>query len=193
MPETPYTVQFETTKGAFQAKVHPEWAPEGAARLKELVENGFFQDVAFFRVLSGFVAQFGIHGDPAVSAEWRNRKIADDPVEHTNVRGTMTFATAGPDTRTTQLFVNLEDNTRLDSMGFSPVAEITAGMDVVDSLNDEYGEGAPRGTGPDQGKIQAEGNDYLKSAFPALDYITSASIVPTSDSDSDSGRGSGEA
>ncbi len=188
MPDKPYTVFFETTKGAFQAEVHPEWAPEGAARLKELVEGDFFQDVAFFRVLSGFVAQFGIHGDPAVSAEWRNRKIADDPVEHTNVRGTLTFATAGPDTRTTQLFINLEDNKRLDSMGFSPIAEVNAGMDVIDSLNDEYGEGAPRGIGPDQGKIQAEGNDYLKSAFPALDYITSASIVSASGSASGSGE-----
>ncbi len=177
MAESILTVQFDTTKGSFQAEIHPEWAPEGAARLKELVEGGFFQDVAFFRVLSGFVAQFGIHGDPAVAAEWRNRKIADDPVEHTNVRGTLTFATAGPDTRTTQLFVNLKDNTRLDSMGFSSVAEITVGMDVVESLNDEYGEGAPRGAGPDQGRIQAEGNDYLKTAFPALDYITAASII----------------
>lgn len=172
-----FTIEFETTKGVFRAEVHPDWAPQGAERVRTLVEEGFFADVAFFRVLNGFVAQFGIHGDPAVSAEWREARIADDPVAHTNVRGTLTFATAGPDTRTTQLFINLADNKRLDSMGFAPVAEITEGMEVVEALNDEYGEGAPRGIGPDQGRIQTEGNDYLKSAFPRLDYIISARIL----------------
>jgi peptidyl-prolyl cis-trans isomerase A (cyclophilin A) len=170
------SVSFRTTKGSFTARIVRDWSPNGADRLYELVQSGYFDDVAFFRVLDGFVAQFGISGDPALSAAWRERTIADDPVKASNTRGTISFAMAGPGTRTTQLFVNLADNPRLDSMGFSPVAEITGGMDVVDSLHGGYGEGAPRGNGPNQGILQQRGNAYLRESFPHLDYIEQAII-----------------
>lgn len=172
-----FTIEFETTKGTFRAVVRRAWAPQGVDRLHELVSSGFYDDVAFFRVLDGFVAQFGISGEPASGAEWREKPISDDPVEGSNTTGTITFAMAGPDTRTTQLFINLADNTRLDGMGFAPVAEVTDGMDVVTSLYGGYGEGAPRGNGPDQGSIHANGNTYLRESFPDLDYITKATIV----------------
>ena len=175
--ENSYKVKFSTTKGDITLEVHPEWAPLGAARFRELVDAGFYTDIAFFRVLDGFVAQFGISGDPESSAVWRSKSIKDDPVRGSNTRGTVTYAMAGPNTRTTQLFINFGDNSQLDGMGFSPFAQLIDGMDVVDALHSGYGEGAPRGRGPDQGKIQKEGNAYLKSEFPELDYITSASIV----------------
>ena len=171
-----FTVVFSTTKGSFEADVHREWSPNGADRLYEMVQDGFFSGTAFFRVLDGFVAQFGIHGIPTVAAGWREKPIEDDPVVASNKTGTISFAMAGPGTRTTQLFVNLADNTRLDDMGFSPIAEVTGGMDVVQSLYAGYGEGAPRGNGPDQGSIQQSGNDYLKAEFPDLDYVESATI-----------------
>jgi peptidyl-prolyl cis-trans isomerase A (cyclophilin A) len=171
-----FTITFSTTKGEFKAAVHRSWSPNGADRLYEMVQDGFFTDIAFFRVIDGFVAQFGIHGDPAVAAEWRARQIPDDEVVASNTAGTISFAMAGPGTRTTQLFLNLVDNSRLDSMGFSPVAEVTEGMDVVNAIHAGYGEGAPRGRGPDQGRIQAQGNEYLKAEFPELDYVESASI-----------------
>ena len=175
--ENSYKVKFATTKGDITLEVHPEWAPLGAARFRELVDAGFYTDIAFFRVLDGFVAQFGISGDPASSALWRSKSIKDDPIHGSNTRGTVTYAMAGPNTRTTQLFINFGDNSQLDGMGFSPFAEVIEGMEVVDSLHSGYGEGAPRGRGPDQGKIQKEGNAYLKAEFPELDYITAASIV----------------
>jgi peptidyl-prolyl cis-trans isomerase A (cyclophilin A) len=124
------------------------------------------------------MCQFGIHGDPKVSAAWRNANIPDDVVKGSNTRGALTFATAGPNTRTTQLFINYADNTRLDGTGFAPIGKVTQGMDVVDKLYGDYGEGAPRGRGPDQGRVQSEGNAYLKKDFPNLDYIKSATIVP---------------
>jgi peptidyl-prolyl cis-trans isomerase A (cyclophilin A) len=124
------------------------------------------------------MCQFGIHGDPKVSATWREARIQDDPVKTSNTRGAITFATAGPNTRTTQLFINYGDNARLDDMGFSPFGKVTDGMDVVDKINGEYGEGAPRGRGPDQGRVQKEGNEYLKKEFPNLDYIKSANVLP---------------
>src|SRR5208283_438514 len=132
------------------------------------------KDIAFFRVIPGFMCQFGIHGDPNVSAKWREATIADDPVKGSNTRGTITFATAGPNTRTTQLFINFADNTGLDGQGFSPFGKVTKGMDVVDKINGEYGDGPPWGKGPNQGRVQAEGNSYLKKDFPNLDYIKSA-------------------
>lgn len=175
-----YRVKFETTKGPFVMEVHRGWAPNGADRVWNMVKLGYFQDVAFFRAISGFMIQFGIHGDPAVNAQWRQAKIPDDPVKQSNTRGRVTFAKqSAPDTRTVQLFINTVDrNARLDGMGFAPIGEIVDGMDVVDSLYTGYGEGAPRGRGPSQGRIQAEGNAYLKRDFPELDYIRSASIVP---------------
>ena len=176
-PET-FQAQFDTTKGKFTIEVTRSLAPQGADRFYNLVRSGFFKDIAFFRVIHGFMCQFGIHGDPGVSAKWREANLPDDPVKGSNARGTITFATAGPNTRTTQLFINFKDNLALDGMGFSPFGKVIEGMDVVDKINGEYGEGAPRGAGPDQGRIQMEGNAYLKKDFPHLDYIKSATIVP---------------
>jgi peptidyl-prolyl cis-trans isomerase A (cyclophilin A) len=176
-PET-FKAQFDTTKGKFTVEVTRSLSPNGADRFYNLVRSGYFKDIAFFRVIPGFMCQFGIHGDPAVSAKWRDANIADDPVKGSNTRGTITFATAGPGTRTTQLFINFGDNTGLDGQGFSPFGKVTEGMSVVDKINSEYGEGAPGGNGPAQGRVQMEGNAYLKSDFPNLDYIKSATIVP---------------
>jgi len=175
-PDT-FKAQFDTTKGKFTIEVTRSLAPNGADRFYNLVKSGYFTDIAFFRVIPGFMCQFGIHGDPAVSAKWRSANIADDPVKTSNTRGAVTFATAGPNTRTTQLFINFGDNAGLDGQGFSPFGKVVEGMDVVDKINNEYGEGAPRGRGPNQGQIQGEGNAYLKKDFPNLDYIKSATIV----------------
>lgn len=171
-----FKAEFETTKGGFEVEVIRSWSPNGADRFYNLVRIGFFKDVAFFRVLDGFVAQFGIHGSPEVMTKWREARIPDDPVKETNARGTLVFASAGPNTRTTQLFINFGDNANLDGMGFSPFAKVVSGMHVVESLYDGYGEGAPRGRGPDQGRIQRQGNTYLRRFFPELDYVKSARI-----------------
>lgn len=176
-PES-FKVKFDTTKGSFTVEVTRSLAPNGADRFYNLVRSGYFKDLAFFRVISGFMCQFGIHGDPKVSVVWRGAQIQDDLVKASNTRGAITFATAGPNTRTTQLFINFGNNANLDGMGFSPFGKVTEGMDVVDKINSEYGEGAPRGRGPDQGRIQMEGNAYLKKSFPNLDYIKSAAILP---------------
>jgi peptidyl-prolyl cis-trans isomerase A (cyclophilin A) len=175
-PET-YRAQFETSKGNFTIEVTRESAPLGADRFYNLVKNGFYEGARFFRVLPGFVVQFGIPADPAVAREWRMARISDDPVRGTNARGTITFATAGPNTRTTQVFINLADNANLDGMGFAPFGRVTEGMDVVGQLHSGYGEGAPHGRGPDQGRIQSEGNAYLEAQFPKLDYIKKATVV----------------
>ena len=177
-PDT-FQARFSTTKGSFTIEVTRSLAPNGADRFYNLVRSGYFNDVAFFRVVPGFMCQFGIHGDPAVAAKWRDANISDDAVKGSNARGTITFATAGPNTRTTQLFINFGDNANLDGQGFSPFGKVVeGGMAVVDKLNGEYGDGAPFGRGPDQGRIQSEGNSYLKKDFPNLDYIKSASILP---------------
>ena len=173
-----FKARFDTTKGAFTVEVTRSLAPNGADRFYNLVRSGYFTDLAFFRVIQGFMCQFGIHGDPQVAAVWRDAKIPDDPVKTSNARGAITFATAGPNTRTTQLFINFGDNSKLDGMGFSPFGKVTEGMDVVDKINSEYGEGAPGGAGPNQGRIQNQGNAYLKKDFPNLDYIKSATILP---------------
>lgn len=172
-----FRVRFETTKGDFVVEVTRAWAPRGADRFYNLVRAGFYDDVAFFRTISGFMVQFGIHGDPRVSAAWRAARIPDDPVKQSNARGTVTFAMAGPDTRTTQLFINFKDNAFLDSQGFPPFGRVVEGMSVVDSLYSGYGEGAPRGMGPDQGRAQQEGNAYFRSSFPKLDYVRTARLV----------------
>jgi peptidyl-prolyl cis-trans isomerase A (cyclophilin A) len=172
-----YKVQFDTSKGIVVIEVHRDWAPNGADRFYNLVKNGFFDNVRFFRVVAGFMVQFGINGDPKLSAVWREARIKDDPVMKSNVRGAITFATAGPDTRTTQVFINFGDNSRLDKDGFAPFGIVITGMDVVDKLYSGYGEGAPAGKGPEQGRIQKEGNAYLTSAFPNLDYVKKATIV----------------
>jgi peptidyl-prolyl cis-trans isomerase A (cyclophilin A) len=172
-----FQVRVKTTEGTFVIDVTREWAPIGADRFYNLVRAGYYDGLAFFRVIDGFMAQFGIHGDPAISKVWRDAHLKDDPVRESNTRGMISFAMAGPNTRTTQLFINFKDNTRLDGMGFAPFAKVTEGMDVVDKLYKGYGEGAPRGKGPDQGRIQMEGNAYLKAAFPEMSYIEKAELV----------------
>jgi peptidyl-prolyl cis-trans isomerase A (cyclophilin A) len=172
-----FNANFDTSKGLFVVTVHRDWAPNGADRFYNLVKNGFYDDVRFFRVIDGFMAQFGIHGTPAVASAWRNANIKDDPVKQSNKRGFVVFATAGPNTRTTQLFINFGDNAALDKSGFSPFGEVTKGMDVVDKIYNGYGEGAPRGKGPDQGRVQSEGNAYLAKDFPKLDYVKTATIA----------------
>src|SRR6185503_5259027 len=145
-----YKANFVTTQGTFVITVTRSWAPIGADRFYNLVKNGYFDDIRFFRVVPGFMAQFGIHGTPAVSAAWQGARLKDDPVTKSNTRGMVTFATAGPNTRTTQLFINFGNNAGLDKQGFAPFGEVTKGMDVVDKIYNGYGEGAPRGKGPDQ-------------------------------------------
>lgn len=172
-----YKVKFETSQGDFVLKVTREWAPRGADRFYNLVKNGFYNECRFFRCIAGFMVQFGISGDPKISEKLREAKIQDDPVKKSNQPGFLSFAMAGANTRTTQVFINFVDNARLDSMGFPPFGEVTEGMDVVRKLYSEYGEGAPRGRGPDQGRIQAEGNEYLKKDFPKLDFIKTAKVV----------------
>jgi peptidyl-prolyl cis-trans isomerase A (cyclophilin A) len=171
-----YKVRFDTTRGPFVVEVTRAWAPRGADRFYNLVKNGFYDNVRFFRVISGFMVQFGINGDPAIMASWRTAQIPDDPVTQSNTRGTITFATAGPNTRTSQVFINFGDNARLGQHGFAPFGKVVSGMNVVDSLNAEYGEAAPRGRGPDQSRLQNEGNDYLMREYPRLDYIKKATI-----------------
>ncbi|MBZ5592800.1 MAG: peptidylprolyl isomerase [Acidobacteriia bacterium] len=171
-----YKVRFETSKGDFVLTVTREWAPLGADRFHTLVKSGFYDGARFFRVLPGFVVQFGIAADPAVTAKWRNANLTDDPVKQSNRRGTITFATGGPNTRTTQVFVNLADNARLDGQGFSPFGAVTQGMEVVDQFYSGYGEGAPNGNGPAQPTAESDGNAYLMREFPKLDYIKKASI-----------------
>src|SRR5947208_11509697 len=172
-----FRARFSTTKGDFVVAVHRVWAPLGADRFYNLVRSGYYDGVRFFRVIPGFMAQFGIHGDPQVAAAWRDATIPDDPVREHNARGTVSFATAGPGTRTTQLFINYGDNSRLDGPGVSPFGQVVVGMDVVDRLYGGYGEGAPGGRGPDQSTIQVQGNAYLERQFPELDYVKQAGIV----------------
>ena len=161
-------------KGSFTWEVDDSWAPKGAARFREMMDDNFFKGIRFFRVISGFMAQFGISGDPKKAAEWRQKRITDDPVTQSNTRGMVSFATSGPNSRTTQMFINFGNNANLDGMGFSPFAKVIEGMDVVDRIY-KIGEK------PSQGRIQSEGNKYLKSQFPQLTYIESAEIVDESD------------
>jgi peptidyl-prolyl cis-trans isomerase A (cyclophilin A) len=172
-----FRVRFETTKGTFVVEATRAWAPRGADRFYNLVRAGYYDDVAFFRVIEGFMVQFGINGDPRVNAVWREARIPDDPVTQPNRRGMVTYAMAGPDTRTTQLFINFKDNRGLDGQGFAPFGRVVEGMAVVDSLYSGYGEGAPQGTGPSQGRAQGEGNAYLRGSFPRLDFVRAARVV----------------
>lgn len=172
-----FKARFSTTQGDFVVEVTRAWSPNGADRFYNLVKNGYYNDVAFFRVISGFMAQVGINGDPRVNAKWREARIGDDPpVGQANTRGAVSFAMAGPNTRTTQIFFNYGDNSRLDAMGFTPFGRVVQGMETIDKLYSGYGEGAPRGAGPDQGRVQMEGNAYLRKDFPKLDYIKGAKV-----------------
>jgi len=175
-PDT-FQVKFDTSKGEFIVEVTRAWAPKGADRFYNLVKNGFYDNCKFFRVIDGFMVQFGINGNPKISAVLRAAPIKDDTVKQSNTRGYVTFAMAGPNTRTTQLFVNFGNNATLDGQNFPPFGKVVEGMKVVDSIYSKYGEGAPRGAGPDQGRVQMEGNAYLEKSFPNLDYIKTASIV----------------
>jgi len=171
-----YKARFDTSKGVFVIQVNRAWAPQGADRFYNLVKNGFYDNVRFFRVIPGFMVQFGINGDPSLSAKWREARIPDDKVAQSNKRGFITYAMAGPNTRTSQVFINFGDNAALDSQGFAPFGQVIQGMDVIDKINAEYGEGAPRGRGPDQGRLQMEGNAYLNKDFPRMDFIKKATI-----------------
>jgi len=171
-----YKARFDTSKGVFVIDVRREWAPVGADRFYNLVKNGFYDENRFFRVISGFMVQFGINGNPQVSTPWRNAQIKDDPVKQSNKRGFITFATSGPNSRTTQVFINFGDNSRLDGMGFASFGQVSSGMNVVDQLYSDYGEGAPSGRGPNQGRMQGEGNAYLTKDFPNLDFVRKATI-----------------
>ena len=173
-----YEVKFVTTAGDFTVKVTRAWAPNGADRFYNLVRHHYYDGAAFFRVLSGFMAQFGLSAYPEVSAAWENANIKDDPHVQSNHRGFVTFATAGPNTRTTQAFINFGNNEALDKDGFTPFGVVTDGMDVVDKLYSGYGEGAPDGKGPRQDLVGQRGRAYLEKSFPKLDVIRTATIVP---------------
>jgi peptidyl-prolyl cis-trans isomerase A (cyclophilin A) len=173
-----YKVRLDTSKGPVVIQVNRDWAPNGADRFYNLVKNGFYDNVRFFRVISGFMVQFGINGDPKVQSVWRAAAIKDDPVTQSNKRGNITFATSGPNSRTTQVFINFGNNAGLDGQGFAPFGQLVTGMDVVDKLYAEYGEGAPGGRGPEQMRVQSEGNAYLNKDFPKLDFIKKATIEP---------------
>lgn len=181
-----FVVAFETSRGRFDVMARKNWAPIGVDRLYTLVRARYYDDARFFRVVKDFVAQFGLAADPKLTAAWRLRCIADEPVKHTNARGTIAYARGGPGTRSVQLFVNLKDNPKLDSLnglGFPPIAEVVSGMAVVDSLYSGYGEAAPRSgsqpgrEGPAQDSIAKQGNPYLVSGWPKLDYIKTARVV----------------
>lgn len=173
-----FGVAFETSAGTFTIDVHRAWAPMGVDRLYHLVRAGFFDDSRFSRVVPNFIVQFGIPGDPRITTEWKDRQLPDDPVRHSNVRGTIAYAMTGPNTRTHQLFISLVDNTRLDAQGFSPLGEVVDGMDVVDRIYSGYGETS--GGGMRAGKQQevlAQGNAWLDANFPKLDRLIHARIV----------------
>ena len=174
-----FKAKFETTQGDVIIEVHRDWSPEGAKRFYNLVANGFYDDCRFFRVLSGFMAQIGINGDPAVSEKWMRAHIQDDNVIKSNKRGFVTFAKSNaPNSRSTQIFINFGDNAGLDRQGFSPFGQVSEeGMEVIDKLYAAYGEGAPRGGGPSQGSLFQQGNAYLEKDFPKLDYVKKATIL----------------
>jgi peptidyl-prolyl cis-trans isomerase A (cyclophilin A) len=173
-----YSVKLETTKGDIIIEVNRDWAPVGADHFYNLVTQGFYTDCAFFRVLPGFMAQTGVNGDPKIHAQWGEKNIPDDPQKKSNLTSYVSFGQQGrPNSRSTHIFINTADNVNLDAMGFPPFGIVTSGMDVANSLYNGYGEGAPRGAGPDQGRMAAEGSAYLKADYPKLDYILKAGIV----------------
>ena len=174
-----FRVELQTSRGPMTVMARRAWAPHGVDRFYYLAKHGYYDSTYFFRVIENFVAQFGISGNPSINAAWQNRRIPDDPVRHSNTRGTIAFASQGPNSRSVQLFINLRDNTKLDSYGggFPPVAEVTSGLNVATSLYDGYGEGAPSGLGPRQELITDQGNASLRRYFPQLDLIQHATIV----------------
>ncbi len=173
-----FTVRFETSKGHFTVQAYRAWAPLGADRFYYLARNGYYDGNRFFRVLPNFVVQFGINGNPRVNEAWRGRSFPDDPVTQSNQAGTLSFATSGPNSRTTQIFINKVNNSRLDSLGFAPFARVIDGMHVVEQFYAGYGEGPPRGGGPSQDQMRTQGSGYLERQFPRLDSIVRTRIVP---------------
>jgi peptidyl-prolyl cis-trans isomerase A (cyclophilin A) len=170
-----FKAKFETSQGVIVIEATRDWAPVGVDRFYNLVQSGYFENVRFFRVVPNFVVQFGIHGDPSVSKNWMNAKLKDEPVKEGNKRGTLTYAkSSAPNSRTTQIFINLKDNTSLDAQGFAAFAKVVEGMDVVDKLNSEYGESLTSL----QGQIYQEGNMFLAAKAPRLDFIKTATILP---------------
>ncbi|MGA1996470.1 MAG: peptidylprolyl isomerase [Bryobacteraceae bacterium] len=169
VPEV-FKIKLDTSKGPVAIEIHRDWAPIGADHLYDLVKRGYYDGVRFFRVLPGFVAQFGLAADPAVTKKWVNARIPDDPVTQHNVAGTLVYATSGPASRTTQLFINLADNSRLDSQGFAPLGTVISGMEAVMGFYSGYGES------PDQQAITSQGNEYLQGHFPLLDFIKTATV-----------------
>ena len=164
-----FTVKVESSCGDFMIQVHRDWAPVGAERFYQLVKSGYYDECRFFRVVPGFMVQFGMNGDPAVQQQWE-RKINDDPVTQSNKPGYVTFATSGPNSRTTQIFISYGDNSFLDEQGFSPFGKVIEGMENVNAINSEYEES------PQQGSIKGGGNEYLNREFPRLDYVKKMSI-----------------
>lgn len=174
-----YKVRLETSKGEVLILVHRDWAPLGADRFYQLTQMGFYDGNRFFRALRGFIVQWGLNGDPKLNKEWSENSIPDDPPKVSNKIGTVVFAMAGPNSRTTQVFINLGDNSSsLDPQGFTPFGEVIQGMDNVTNFYMDYGDGPPNGSGPDQGAITQTGNSYLEEHYPKLDYIKTARIVP---------------
>ncbi len=171
-----YRVALDTTKGGVVVEVTRAWAPRGADRFYELVSKQFYDGARFYRVVPRFVVQFGLKGDPGDDRYWSTMYMPDDPVTQNNKRGTLSFAMAGAATRTTQVFINLADNFRLDGMGFAPFGRVVSGMEVVDQLFKGYGDAPPNGVGPEQSRIREEGNPYLERYFPRLDYIKNARL-----------------
>lgn len=169
-----FKAKFETTKGNFVVEVHRDWSPNGADRFYALVKNGYYDGIKFFRVVKGFVVQWGIHGDPAIASKWLQSNIQDDPVKASNTRGMITYAmSSAKNSRSVQLFINLGNNAGLDGKGFAPFGKVTEGMEVVDQLNGEYGETITQL----QGRIASEGNAFLEKMYPNLDGIKKATIV----------------
>jgi len=167
-----YRANFDTSAGAIVIEVHRDWAPLGADRFYNLVKNGFFDNARFFRVVPNFMVQFGMNGDPAVTAAWQGATLKDEPTKETNKKGYVTFAKTGaPNSRGTQVFINFKDNGFLDSQGFAPFGQVVSGMDVAEKITSQYGES------PNQGRITVEGNAYLTKEFPKLDYIRKATIA----------------
>lgn len=177
-----YKVLLQTSKGDLVISVHRDWAPLGADRFYELTKAGFYDDDRFFRALRGFVVQFGVNGDPKINKKWSEMPISDDPPKVSNKPGTVTFATSGPNSRSTQIFINIGDNSRLDDQGFTPFGEVTQGLDNVQNFYMDYGDGPPSGNGPDQAAIADVGNAYLEEHFPRLDYIKTARVLASAPS-----------
>lgn len=173
-----FRVKLETSQGDVIVEAHRDWAPHGVDRFHELLRNRYFDQARFFRVLPGFIAQFGVHRDFNVHAKWRELYIVDDPPKEKNTRGTLAFAKSGPSTRSTEIFINLADNKVLDDQGFVPFAKVVEGMDAVDKFYAGYGEMRPEGKYIDRARVEEETNEYLTQRFPKLDYITKATILP---------------